>query len=97
MNKTELIAALREELDVRREYLAGSTTKKEAAQILDAVICTLHKALANKGAEVALSGLGKFKTVTRPARTARNPQTGEAVQVPERTAIKFVASRTTKA
>lgn len=96
MNKTQLIEVLQNELDGHREQLAGSTSKKEATQVLAAICSALKIGLDDEG-EVTLPGLGKFKTVTRPARTARNPQTGEAVQVPERTAIKFVASRTTKA
>lgn len=96
MNKADLITILQTELDAARGYISGSTTKKEAAQVLAAVCAALGIGLQEDG-EVPLPGLGKFKTVTRPARTARNPQTGAPVQVPARTGIKFVASRTAKA
>jgi hypothetical protein len=32
---------------------------------------------------------GKFSTVLKPARKARNPRSGEEVDVPERLSVKF--------
>jgi len=97
MNKNDLINALQQELDAHREQLAGSTTKKEAAQILDAFVCTLTKGLtggdADVDAEVVLPGLGKLKTAARAARTGRNPQTGAEIEIPARTTVKFSASK----
>ena len=45
------------------------------------------------GKRVSVTGLGSFTPVARPARTARNPQTGEPMQVPERIAVKFVPGK----
>lgn len=39
--------------------------------------------------EVKLPGLGSFKMSYKEARTARNPATGESVQVPAKTTVKF--------
>lgn len=93
MNKNDLINALQQELDAHREQLAGSTTKKEAAQVLDAVVCALTKGLAGAEAEVSLPGLGKLKTAARAARTGRNPQTGAEIEIPARITVKFSASK----
>ncbi len=97
MNKAELITALQQELDAHREQTAGSTTKKEAAQILDAIACTLTKALTRADAgidqDVTLPGLGKLKTTTRAARLGCNPRTGEPIQIPERVTVKFAAAK----
>lgn len=92
MNKADLIDALQQELDVHREQITGSTTKKEAAQILDAVICTITKGLI-ADAEVTLPGLGKLKTTPRAARTGRDPRTGAPVAIAARTAVKFAPSK----
>ncbi len=92
MNKTALIAALREELDIARDYTPGSTTKKEADQVLSAVCAALGLALYEDG-EVTLPGVGKLKAHTRAARTGRNPQTGEPVPIPERIVVKFSISK----
>ena len=45
--------------------------------------------LVAKGNEVVIPGLGKFYPKDRPERTGRNPQTGEAVQIPARRALAF--------
>ena len=45
----------------------------------------------------ALPGFGKLTVKHRPARKARNPRTGESVDVPPRTALKMRLSTTIKA
>lgn len=42
-----------------------------------------------EGEDVDIPGLGKFSAVDRAARTARNPRTGAAVDVPASRAVKF--------
>jgi nucleoid DNA-binding protein len=46
-----------------------------------------------KGDKVTLAGLGTFKVVRRKARRGRNPQTGEALDIQARNAVKFVAAK----
>jgi len=41
---------------------------------------------------LVLPGFGTFSTITRKARTGRNPATGEPVQIPEKSVIKFKAT-----
>jgi DNA-binding protein HU-beta len=71
MNKTELV-----------ERVAESTgkTKKEASLIVDTVLQTISDAL-KKGEKVTLIGFGNFEVRERAARTGRNPQTGEEIQI----------------
>ena len=45
------------------------------------------------GDDVRLIDFGTFSTTERSARTARNPKTGEAIQVPAKTAVKFKAGK----
>jgi len=45
------------------------------------------------GEEVTLQGVGKLKPTVRPARTARNPQTGESMDVPEKQTVKLSVSK----
>lgn len=80
MNKAELIEAVAAE---------AGLTKTAAAQALDALTATIVKTVA-KGDTVALVGFGTFKGAKREARTGRNPQTGEALQIDATTLPKFV-------
>lgn len=40
-----------------------------------------------------LTPVGKFKHVVRAARKGRNPSTGEEIDIPEKIALAFKASR----
>lgn len=48
------------------------------------------------GNKVDIAGFGSFQIADRAARTARNPQTGETVQVAAKKAVKFKVSKTFK-
>lgn len=41
------------------------------------------------GEEINLFGIAKIKVVERPARTGRNPRTGETIQIPAKRALKI--------
>jgi len=86
MNKAELVNFLAE---------FSSVTKREAKQMVDAVITGVIEGLANDG-KVTLAGFGSFVLVNRDARTARNPKTGEPVDVPAKVVPKFKPSATLK-
>ncbi|RYX85219.1 HU family DNA-binding protein [bacterium] len=49
-----------------------------------------------EGGEVRFPGFGSFKTVKRAARSARNPRTGEKVEVPSHTAVRFALGKSLK-
>ncbi len=51
---------------------------------------------AVKGEEVSIPGFGKFKVQNKPARTARNPRTGESVAVPATRKLSFQPAKALK-
>jgi DNA-binding protein HU-beta len=85
MNKRELVDALSERL--------GS--KKAAAEAVDAILDTIQSTVA-KGEKVAITGFGSFEKADRPARTARNPATGNTIQVAATSVPKFKAGADVK-
>ena len=78
MNKRDLIDALSERLG----------DKKSATEALNAVLETIQSAVAS-GDKVAITGFGVFEKSDRPARTARNPATGAAINVAASSVPKF--------
>lgn len=80
-------------VEVIHTMLGG--TKVQAEQIVDKILDTIVESL-KKGEEVSVAGLGIFSVKTRAARTARNPRTGEAVQVPSMKVPKFRAAKALK-
>jgi DNA-binding protein HU-beta len=70
-------------------------TKAQAKAIVDAVFGAICSA-AKKGEEVSLPGFGKFKVQAKPARTGRNPRTGEAVQIAASKKVVFQPAKALK-
>ena len=70
-------------------------TKVQAEQIVDVVIDSIVNTL-KKGEEVSIAGLGIFSVKSRAARQARNPRTGESIQVPAMKVPKFRAAKALK-
>ena len=58
--------------------------------MLNAMTQTVAETLS-KGEKATLVGFGTFKVMERKARTGRNPQTGEEIQVPAKKTPKFAA------
>lgn len=67
-----------------------------AADAVEAVFDYLVRALAN-GKPVSVTGFGTLEPVDRPARFARNPQTGERVRVEATRAVRFRPGASLKA
>ena len=86
MTRTEFIDAL-----------ASETTmdKKDAKLFLDALTVVVEREI-KAGGEIPLRGLGKFKVQNRKARVGRNPMTGEPVQIPAKTVVKFTVAKELK-
>lgn len=86
MNKSDLISAV-----------AANTGLSKAAtgKALDAVLEVIGDSLMNDES-VQLVGFGTFKTSERKARTGRNPQTGEAIQIAASRVPIFSAGKTLK-
>lgn len=86
MNKSELIDAIAHEADCPR-----ATAERAVNAFTDVV----GKTLAT-GEEVSLVGFGTFKTSERAARTGRNPQSGETIQIKAATVPAFKAGKALK-
>ena len=64
--------------------------KAVAEQVLASVLGVITDAIA-AGEKVALLGFGTFSVSERAAREGRNPQTGEAMNIPAKKVVKFKA------
>ena len=80
---------------VDRVHQALQGTKVEAEKAVDTVVDSIIDTLKN-GGEVSIAGLGIFSTKMRAARQARNPRTGEPIQVPAMRVPKFRAAKALK-
>ncbi len=72
-----------------------STTKVQAENVVDTIFDTITASL-KKGDEVSVAGFGIFSAKQRAARSARNPRTGEMVQVAAMKVPKFRAAKALK-
>jgi DNA-binding protein HU-beta len=81
MNKGELVAAVSDKIGLSRG---------QASDAIDAAIDAITGAL-KKGDEVKIVGFGTFVVTDRAAGEARNPRTGEKVNVPASKTPKFRA------
>ena len=88
MNKNEMINKIQETVDFE-------VTKKDLAQIVDALTDVIKNTLAS-GEKVAIAGFGSFESVERAERVLRNPRTGEEMTIPKSKAPKFKASSVLK-
>ena len=70
-------------------------TKADGERAVEVIIATITSEL-QAGNEVSLAGLGIFSAKMRAARTARNPRTGEPIQVPAMRVPKFRAAKALK-
>ncbi|WP_036204705.1 HU family DNA-binding protein [Marinobacter sp. MCTG268] len=93
MNKAELIDALIIKHHQKREM--NVIQKADMTAVVDGLTEIVQEHLAH-GQEVTLPGIGKFSVTERAARSGRNPQTGEELEIPASKAPKFKASKALK-
>lgn len=74
------------------EAIGPGITKKDCASVVDALLNAVKRALANE-ARIELRGFGTFEVRHRKSRMARNPRTGEPVEVPARAVPVFRPSK----
>ena len=86
MNKTELIAAIAEKAEL---------SKKDSEKALKAFVDVVTEEL-KKDNKIQLVGFGTFEVSSRGARTGRNPQTGEEMEIAACKAPKFKAGKAFK-
>ena len=86
MNRTELVSAIAAQ--------TGST-----ATAVDQILAGLSSVITEqlvKGEKVTIPGFVTFETADRAARTGRNPQTGETLQIAAKRAVKVSAGQPLK-
>ena len=71
-------------------------TKKDVADTVDGFLEAVSRALAN-GHHIEIRGFGTFKVRKRRSRMARNPRTGDPVEVPARAVPIFKPSKELRA
>ena len=86
MNKNDLIAAV---------AASAGLSKTDATQAVEGVFNTISGTLSS-GGEVRLVGFGTFSVRDRAARTGRNPQTGEEIQIAAAKVPAFKAGKALK-
>ncbi len=79
MNKTDLINEVSQ---------STGLSKTKSSEVIDAVFESIQSSLS-KGEKVSLIGFGNWETLSKPERIARNPKTGEEVNVPAKKVTKF--------
>jgi DNA-binding protein HU-beta len=86
VNKTELIDRIAESADI---------SKASAARALDAALDAITGSLRQSD-PVVLVGFGTFTVKQRAARTGRNPQTGEPIEIKAARVPGFKAGKALK-
>jgi DNA-binding protein HU-beta len=88
MTKTELVAAVAERTEV---------SKADVDRVLTGFQDIVSQVVAKGDEKVSIPGFLSFEQTMRSARTGRNPQTGEPIQVPASKAVKVSAGSKLKA
>jgi len=86
MTKSQTLAALAEKTGL---------SKKDVATLLEAMTEMAYKEVKSSG-EFVVPGIGKLVKVNRKARMGRNPATGEEIQIPAKTVVKFRVAKAAK-
>jgi DNA-binding protein HU-beta len=87
MTKVELVEQMAKDADI---------SKAAAAAVLESFMSSVSAALKKKDGKVTLVGFGTFMKTRRKARKGRNPQTGAAIKIKARNAVKFVPGKKLK-
>lgn len=87
MTKADLVEEVHQTL--------GGYSKKEAAQIVDALFEVLKESL-EQGERVKISGFGNFVVLDKRPRAGRNPKTGDRITISARRVLTFRPSQVLK-
>ena len=86
MTKSQIMAALAEE---------AGMSKTEMVDFWEKFLNLVYSETKNNE-EFTLPGLGKFVKKDRKARKGRNPMTGEEIDIPAKTVLKFRIAKPAK-
>jgi integration host factor beta subunit len=87
MTKSVLIEKVAEKVE--------GLTRNQTEIVVDTVFDSIKKALVN-GEKIEIRGFGNFRLKTRNPRKARNPKTGESVDVPGKKVLYFKVGKALK-
>jgi len=73
----------------------GGFSKKEAAEVVEAVFQIMKQSLAG-GEKIKISGFGNFVVREKKERMGRNPQTGKPIVIAPRYVLNFKPSQVLK-
>lgn len=85
MTKSEIVSHVAEQADI---------SKASAQAAINSMIAAIESGL--KAGGVRIPGLGTFSVRERAARTGRNPQTGEEIQIAASKSVGFKAAKNLK-
>ncbi|MBI5211986.1 MAG: integration host factor subunit beta [Nitrospirae bacterium] len=80
MTRSDLIESVTEKVE--------GLTRKQVETIIGNIFDGMKDALS-RGEKIEIRGFGNFRLKQRNAKTARNPRTGEKVQVPPKRVLHF--------
>lgn len=86
MTKSQMMAALAE---------STGLSKKDVKMFFEALVDLAYSEVKKSG-EFAVPGIGKLVKQRRAARAGRNPMTGETIQIPAKTVVKFRVAKAAK-
>lgn len=87
MTKSVLIEKVAEKVE--------GLTRNQTEIVVETVFESIKKALM-QGEKIEIRGFGNFRLKTRNPRKARNPKTGEAVEVPGKKVLYFKVGKALK-
>lgn len=86
MSKSQILASLSD---------SSGLSKKDVKNLMDKMT-ELAYGEVKKNGEFVLPGFGKLVKINRPARAGRNPATGQTIQIPAKTVLKFRVAKAAK-
>lgn len=86
MTKSQLLSELAEK---------SGLAKKDVAKFFEVMTEMAYKEVKSAG-QFVVPGIGKLVKVHRLARMGRNPATGESIQIPAKTVVKFRVAKAAK-
>lgn len=86
MTKTQIVSFMAEK---------SGLSKKQAAGIMEE-FAGLAVRETKKNGQFVIPGIGKLVKSQRKARKGRNPQTGETINIPAKTVVKFRVAKACK-
>lgn len=84
MSKSAILAHFAEKFNMKR---------KDVAAFFDELAQLAYREAKN---QFTIPGIGKLVMTERAARTGRNPATGEPIQIPAKTVVKFRVAKAAK-